>query len=76
MSETPHTVLALDVYNDKIHHLLDDAGTAGSMGGGWAGLPRATARGQKKISFTRPMRPCPNRRDQLAALLTSHSQMQ
>ncbi|KAJ6834905.1 UDP-D-apiose/UDP-D-xylose synthase 2-like [Iris pallida] len=34
MSETPHTVLALDVYNDKIRHLLDDAGTAGHP---WAG---------------------------------------
>ena len=26
MAETPHTVLALDVYNDKIRHLLDDGG--------------------------------------------------
>lgn len=28
MNETPHTVLALDVYNDKIRHLLDDDGSA------------------------------------------------
>ncbi|KAJ6845954.1 stomatal closure-related actin-binding protein 1 [Iris pallida] len=39
MSETSHTVLALDVCNDKIHHLLDDARTAGSIGGGGLGSP-------------------------------------
>ena len=27
MAETPHKVLALDVYNDKIKHLLEPAGS-------------------------------------------------
>ena len=31
MSETPHTVLALDVYNDKIKHLLEPSDSP------WAG---------------------------------------
>lgn len=29
MSETPHTVLAVDVYNDKIRHLLEPESGAG-----------------------------------------------